>query len=187
MTQVTKNEVERSCEFTEELWNEIAQSICLMNDFDSETKTKVLKHKVLKTIAATPYLAGCNNPLRTAMSHVAIYFLAASKAGKQTFVHTADDDNNYLLRLERISHFDGGNKQVIQKAMDLLALVMIEDYSRDMDEDRLNNKYNPFISGTWHYLKIKNELIGRISKNISSELDEILDIHEAHNTYWDIL
>ncbi len=164
MTQQKHKVVVEGTKFTKTLWMDIVSKIVEMNNFDQDTRSKIEKHQVIKLIAGIPFIAGCNNPLRTALSHVSIYFLAASKAGKNTFVHTEDDDQDYLLRLERISHFDGGDKTIINKGMDLLALTMIEDYFRDMKEDRTKGKYNPFISGTWNYFQMKNMLSAKILK-----------------------
>ncbi len=48
--------------------------------------------------------------------------------------------------------------------MNVLALIMIEGYRKSMQKDKINNIYNPFVSGKWNYQRIKNKLLWEISK-----------------------
>lgn len=187
MLNTVKKEENLSIGFSETKWAELIEKMGMLYNLDSTAKAKMLNHKVTKMIAAIPFIANSNNPERTAMSHLSIYFLAASKAGKMTFVHKESDNDDILKRLESISNFDGGDETIIAKGMNLLALTMIEDYYRDMSDDKEKNKYNPFVSGAWNYLMIKNELVERASSYKITELDDIIDIHEVQNTYWELV
>ena len=48
--------------------------------------------------------------------------------------------------------------------MNVLALIMLEGYKRSIEKDRINNVYNPLISGKWNYQSIKNKLLWEINK-----------------------
>lgn len=48
--------------------------------------------------------------------------------------------------------------------MNVLALIMIEGYRKSMQKDKINNIYNPFVSGKWNYQSIKNKLLWEINK-----------------------
>ena len=170
--------------FTKDVWNGLVQKVSEINNFDKSMQKGLKEHKVIKLISAIPYIAGCDNPERIALRHLSIYFLAASKTGKEVFNHSKLDDSNIYKRLESISHFDGGDENIIQKGMDLLSLVMVEGYYRDIEKDKRNNKYNPLNSGAWNYLEIKNMLINRIQIN-SHEFNDILELHETINTWWE--
>ena len=73
-------------------------------------------------------------------------------------------------RLGFISTFEGGNSEIIEYGMNLLALIMIEGYHRSEEKDKQNGTYNPFVSGTWDYEKTKFSIISKIgvSKNHQS-------------------
>ena len=58
--------------------------------------------------------------------------------------------------------------------MNILALIMIENYKRTENLDKEKGIYNPFVAGTWNYKQIKNKLLWDINKIDVPEIDWIL-------------
>ena len=109
-------------DFTEARWLELVDRVSLLFHMDADRKEKILGNKAMKLTAAIPFIAGCRNPERTALSHLTIYIAAASEGGKDVFGHNFSDNDDVFTRLERISHFDGGDERLTGRGMNLLAL-----------------------------------------------------------------
>lgn len=50
---------------------------------------------------------------------------------------------------------------------------MIEGYRKSMENDKINNVYNPFVSGKWNYKELKKELTNKINSVYIEELDNL--------------
>ncbi len=72
------------------------------------------------------------------------------------------DDGDPLIRLERISHFIGGNRSVLDEGMARLGLAMPGGYQRDQGKDTARGEYNPLNAGIWDYDTIEAMLKSRI-------------------------
>ncbi len=165
------------------VWESIVQQTAESFRLDDKEKVVLKKSRIAQLIGALPYLANCNQPERTSLTHLSIY-LIAMKGSKKAFYHTSDDNDNILNRLDAINHFDGGDKKVIEKGMKLLALNMVHDYKRDIEEDQLNNKYNPINCGVWNYLEIVAQLTKDISLIDSPDMDEYFTAANTPFMYW---
>ena len=98
---------------------------------------------------------------------------------------TIPSDDEYLFRrLEPINHFTGGDNEIAQRGMNLIALCMIWDYERDVDEDRKLGKHNPISAGTLDFEEQKSDLIGRIESIQCDEMDAILPIEKCYCSFW---
>lgn len=127
---------------------------------------------VAKIIATIPFEAKCIEPERTAIAHLCLY--TAEKKGFQKYCsHQRTDDSNIYKRLDFISTFEGGNKEIINHGMNLLALIMLEGYRKSKQKDKKSNTYNPLNSGAWNYQLIKNKLLWEINKISIPNLDWI--------------
>lgn len=171
--------------FNSRVWNELVDVVVNQFGYDEVKRNRVSESKLLKVIAAIPYLAGCNNPGRTALIHMSTFCIAA-ESGKQFFLHNFSDNSSLDQRLYCISNFDGGDKQIIRKGMNLLKLVMLSDHKIDSDMDRWNKKYNPINSNVWNYEQITTTLI---KENLAIDcymLDEIMTTEEAVKEPWEM-
>jgi len=167
--------------FTE--WENIAASVAdafLMNKEDREW---FQNKNLAKLIAAIPYLAGCDDPGRTAITHLGAYILSIRI--KTVANCQPSDDTDLLRRLEMINNFIGGDQAIIQKGMSLIALNMIADYARDIDEDRMFGKYNPVDSGAFDYAKEKSDLETIIESVECREMDEIMSMDASVRGSWE--
>lgn len=172
-------------QFTEEQWTELVDSLSTVFKISPSRKNRILNNKVMKLTAAIPYAAGCRNPKRVSLSHLAIYLLAATQGGKQFFQHGFHDNDDLFSRLERISHFDGGNEIIINRGMNMLALAMLEDHITDAPGDRAEGKYNPINEGFWNYEKLSAALREKITSVPCKTLDSIMNINSDIPGYWD--
>lgn len=171
--------------FKEEQWSELVDRLSIIFSISPERKIKILNNKVMKLTAAIPFIANCSNPTRIALSHLSIYLVAATPGGKDVFEHNFSDNDNLLMRLERISHFDGGDELIINRGMKMLALSMLSDHKADAIEDMEINKYNPINMGVWKYEDLSKKLKDEIVAVPCQPLDLILDVTTDLPGYWD--
>ena len=180
--KVPAMEVKRSARmFTE--WENIAASVADAFRMDKEDREWFQNKNLAKLIAAIPYLAGCEDPGRTSITHLGAYILSIRIKAVANCQPT--DDADLFRRLEMINNFIGGDQAIIQKGMSLIALNMIADYARDIEEDRMFGKYNPVDSGSFDYEHEKNRLETIITSVECKEMDEILSMDEAVEQYWE--
>lgn len=148
---------EKHSELTEYTWNYFVKEMKKIFHFSYRELKNFRKCKIAKLIASIPFVAGCKEPERTAIAHLCIY-VAEIRGFQKYFAHLPSDDVDLFNRLAFISTFEGGNKEIIEHGMNLLALSMIEGYHKSEEEDKKSQIYNPFISGAWDY-KVKKEEI----------------------------
>jgi len=148
------------------LINEI-QSVFKLNEFE---RKRLETSMTAKLIAFLPYASGAKDADRTAIAHLCIYI--AEKKGFQRFcAHVPSDDDSPFTRLEQLSNFNGGDKNVIDHGMTILACIMLEGYRASQKIDLQNGVYNPLNSGVWDYEKIKHSLEYRLASTKCSLLD----------------
>lgn len=170
--------------FDNDLWLDLVARVSGFTGLSPRKQELLKSNKVAKLVAALPFLARCPNPHRIALSHLSIYLLASSEEGKDLFLHDFSDNSDIFGRLERIMHFEGGNREIIDRGMNLLALAMLGDHHRDRFIDRKKGKYNPLNAGVWSYEKTKKELTGKIESVASPDMDEILTTGETCSIPW---
>ncbi|AEE17912.1 hypothetical protein [Treponema brennaborense] len=130
------------------------QKVFKLNDFEV---TRLKNSNVAKIIATIPFAAGCNEPERTAISHL-ITYIAEIKGFQKYCAHLPCDNFDIYHRLNRLATFSGGDKKIIHEGLSLLALIMLEGYHESQEHDKQNKIYNPLNSGSWNYEQKKAEL-----------------------------
>lgn len=166
------------------VWPDISDRLAVTFNMDAEFKAKFKGLQTAQLICAIPYLAGCKNSERIAMSHVAIYLLSITEGGKAVLKHNLADNERILNRLERISHFEDGDPKIIMRGLNLLAIQMVCGYQRDIEKDAKLNKYNPISAGVWYYEELREELTDKVLDVPCPEMDEIFDLNTAYNAFW---
>ena len=66
--------------FNDRIWNRLLDMAKEVFSIDEEKTANLRVNPVFKLIGALPFLAGCDEPERTALSHMSIFLLAASPA-----------------------------------------------------------------------------------------------------------
>ncbi|MBI9099174.1 MAG: hypothetical protein JEY91_11885 [Spirochaetaceae bacterium] len=159
---------------TEKMWNCLTWDVARLFTLDKSELEKLRGNWVAKVIACIPYLAECRNPEKTALKHLGIYIESISPSTKSLYAHRKEDDISPFKRLEPISQFKGGKRTIIEKGMNLLALISLEDHQHDLEEDRMTGKYNPILSGAWDYTMTKQSLVAAIEKVPCTEMDNMM-------------
>ena len=163
-------------------WDQIVDLVAGTFRFTREETERFRSRAIPKLIAAIPFLAGCKDPLRTAISHLGTYVLSVRLP---EVAKTKPSDDEYLFRrLETINHFIGGDDDIIQRGMNLIALCMIYDYERDVAEDRRLNKYNPISAGSLDFEEQKHDLIRQIESVPCDGMDDILPVEKCVRKFW---
>jgi hypothetical protein len=136
--------------------------------------------RTAQLVGAIPFAAGCIEPERAALAHLAVYILAQRDGGRKAFDHNPSDDDGD--RLFHGSHFEGGDESIIAHGMALLELNAIQGYEADQDKDRASGEYNPLVSGAWDFTAKREELLDEIAATPAGGLDEIVGLMPM--IYW---
>ena len=150
---------------------------------DESERNWLRDKRIAKLIGALPFLAGCEQPERTAVTHLSTYLLSI-KETKPFFNADPSDDIDILERLRLIMNFRGGDPNIIDKGMSLLALSMLDDYKRDIHIDETFGKYNPVGAGSFDYESTREKLLSRIDTVACPQMDEILNSDMGGESYW---
>lgn len=168
--------------FNEEFWSKVVRLVAEALRLSLSEMESLQRNRTAMLIGALPALSGTPDADRVAVQHVITYLTARHL--EAIFDHRRDDDKEIMARLERISHFPGGDRRVIQRGMDLLALTMISGYERSVVTDRRQGVYNPIESGSWDGEREKARLVKAIRAVSSPEMDQILDLEVALRGDW---
>ena len=177
-----KKGVDFSRVFSEQ-WSEIAEAVGRSFRMDEEERVRFRDKPVARLIAAIPFLAGCDQPARTAIAHLGTYILSVRET-KPFFNADPTDDGDTLARLRLIMNFRGGDATIIDKGMALLALTMIVDYKRYIQIDAALGKYNPVASGAFDYDAIHTDLVRRIEAVDCPAMDEFFGPDVGGRGHW---
>jgi hypothetical protein len=168
--------------FDEHTWATISRIVAERLRYSIGELEELRENHTAKLITAIPYIAGCSNADRIAAQHLTTYLLAQS--AEAVFDHRETDDRDLFARLERISHFPDGSKELIHRGMSLLSLIMLAGYERDVQTDRSRSVYNPIGSGSWNAEEIKARQVRRVRSIPSPEMDHIVDLEHALRGDW---
>lgn len=160
--------------FPEETWREIASIIASTFSMDDTRARKLLSNATAKLIAAIPYLAGCREPMRSALAHLATFIVAGTPAAEKIFDHKAEDNYDVFARLATISHFEGGDPAIINRGMKHLAQMMIEGYKKDVGSDKAAGLYNPVADGSWNAEEKLASIASSTAAVPNAEMDSIV-------------
>jgi hypothetical protein len=184
MTVVQQSAVtSRTKAFPESTWAEISDRVALAFRMTEEEKRSFAEGRIARLIAAIPFLAGCEEAERTAVAHLGTYLLSI-KETKSCFNAQPGDGVSALERLRLISGFKGGDARIIERGLCLLALNMVSDYKRDIEEDAALGKYNPIAAGDWDYKDTVVDLEYRIISIECEEMEEIAPMVSIPMSYW---
>lgn len=171
--------------FLTDEWPGLVDSIAKAFSFPATEREAFASCRVAALIGALPFLSSCTEPRRCALAHLGTYVLAARSASKDAFLHSPADDAFLGRRLEQIGDFLGGDRALIVRGMELLALVMVAGYQRDREADAAKGKYNPLNSKAWDYEKMRAEQALSVAAIPCPEMDAILDPSAATSTTWE--
>ena len=169
----------------EATWNEVADSLADAFRMQPHEREWFKNKPVARLIAAIPLMAGCHDAERTAVAHLGTYLLSI-KSTKPYFNATTADDTDIFERLRLGTNFVGGDQSVIDKGMSMLALSMVIDYARDIDEDAKRGKYNPVDAGSFDYQAVRENLEQRIDSVDCPEMEMILRDFDTKDGWWSL-
>lgn len=181
----TPNHPGRIEEFSTATWCRISGLIALTFRFPGEEHVRFLNSKTARLIAAIPHLAGCGQPQRTALAHLATYVLSCKEGTRLVFDHCPEDDRTVSSRLAAIGHFEGGDANITARGMKLLAIQMICGYGRDLATDAVTHDYNPLLSLAWDGIELVESLAADIAAVECPGMDQIMSVAEAKRERWD--
>jgi len=173
----------RTSLFSDAKWAEISDRIAGAFRMTEEEKARLASGMIAKLIAAIPFLAGCEDAERTAVAHLGTYLLSV-KETKPYFIARPEDGASPLERLRLGADFKGGDRRIIEKGLCLLALNMVADYKRDIEEDAALGKYNPIAAGAWDFESTVADLQYKILLVPCEEMDALAPITAIPMIFW---
>lgn len=169
--------------FPDETWGAVASDLAAAFRMDAAEAEALKGNRIAKLVAALPFLAGCDDAGRTAVAHLGTYLLSVRET-KPWFCARPEDGASLFERLRLGANFKGGDEAIIRRGMSLLALNMISDYKRDLEEDAAAGKYNPLAAGDFVFEDAVEELEWAIAKVPCDEMDQIITAGEMPLSYW---
>jgi len=176
-------EIER---FSDNIWDFLVERVALFLHYDHEMSMSVYHNQLFKLAAAMPFLAMADNPMRYAMQNlVTIIMMSSAGVAKDIFLHNQCDDEEVFNRLRLLFHSNVGQESIQRRALALLAIVMINDYCTDQQEDMGNEKYNPVTAAVWDPSVEKSKLVEYIQSTHCPDVDVIFPLETALNRgFW---
>ena len=153
--------------FDDKMWDEMVEGVATSLQLSAADRNRIRDAKATKLIGSLPFLAGCDDPDRTAYLHLSAVVLDMFEiklGGKKVFDCRASDDTNVFRRLWAIGNFMGGDRNVLERGMNLLALAMTCGYEANAAKDTGNGEYNPFSKepSKTYFAKEKERLTAHI-------------------------
>lgn len=164
-------------------WPSIVDAVGHAFRMDETERTWLAEKPVARLIASIPFVAGCDNPARTAVTHLGTYILS----GRETkpFFNAAElDDVDVFARLRPIMTFQGGDQLLIDAGMALLGLNMLEDYRDDIQIDAALGKYNPIASGAMAFDDLRARLSSYVARDQWDLYSEVVGQDVGTLGYW---
>ncbi len=168
------------------IWSSIVSRTVATFQLNEEEKAFVMNDVLIRMFGLLPYYAECPNPVGVGLLNVSIY-LTERKGGRDLFLHTEDNDHDYVSRLKPFYDImRGGNEEVIEKGLAMAGLVLLNDYLHDREADANNGKYNPLNSGSWNYDSARQTLTGHAVRLLPGHrLETILSLKViAERFHW---
>jgi hypothetical protein len=181
--QTQETTVAKKALFPDALWAEISGRVAEAFRMTEDEREELRGSRIAKLIAATPFLAGCDDAERTAVAHLGTYLLSIRET-KPYFNTRPEDARGPLERLRLISSFSGGDRRIIERGLCLLALNMVSDYKRDIEEDERLGKYNPIAAGAWDFEDTVVDLQYKIISVECEEMEEIAPMAAIPMAFW---
>lgn len=171
----------------ESLWLSLAHDVSESFRLTEQEYDRFVCSPTARLIGLLPQFAGTETPKRDGCSNLAVYLMSI-RTTKAYYAHQPCDDRDVFARLHDIMNFNGGDRNILEKGMSLLALMMLNDYKRDQREDREASKYNPIDSGAWDYDTIRRSLLGKAGDDCGmggEGIDEILTVSQTAVEMWE--
>ncbi|MFW5800825.1 MAG: hypothetical protein ACOCVC_02230 [Spirochaeta sp.] len=164
--------------FSDSVWRGIVMALGYSFRLDNQEQNRLFEHKFSRLLAFTPFHAGCEQPMFTAIDHISSNMVACRGAE-----HLADADPRYdeypEKRLQRLFTHTGGDSLVLKRHRALVTLFMAAGYNRDRKYDDQIGIYNPFNSGAWDWEKLHNHYAGILSSISCPEMDAVFSYEDA--------
>ena len=147
----------------------------------SDTEQRWLEGSdVARLIGETPFLAGARNPDRTAVVNLSTLVLAWRRP--EVFGHRPGD--SIRSRLDVLDRFEGGDRRIIERSFDLLALRSLADHRADSHTDIQAGKRNPIVDDGLDVDAERSRLLAAIGAVPCPQMDEIMTPHTAWSIPW---
>ena len=170
---------------TKEQWDKISSRVRAVLNYGIAKTEWLHKSRMARLVASVPFLAECEKAEETSFTNLTVYLLSMDESIRDIYFHKPDDDVDVYRRLFPLNHFMGGNRDVVQCCLDLMALSMVSNYHKDVEEDNSLGKYNPVAEGKWNYQEISEKLITSIKKSITPEISAIFSVDDALTGVWE--
>lgn len=169
---------------SEENWKHLVSEVLKGMPEQEDNKAFILEHRLCRLIGMLPFIAKTKQPLRDGFTNLSLFLLSKHTPVKEVYEHKPQDDQDIMRPLIPYCHFTGGDEKILSRGMHLVAMVLLMDYKKNMDQDLEENRYNPLNSGQWHYENIMETLSLCVEDVYCPEMDDILSTAYIPFTPW---
>ena len=163
-------------------WNNLVNIVSSAFHLTEKERIALYKSRIARLIAAIPYLAGCEDVERTAISHLGIYMFTIRT--RNFFCTGTEEIKGLFKRMRMINNYLGGKTTLLERGMNLILLNILAEYEHDLSETWNPKKQDPMIAGIWYLKEEKDDLIKRIKAVNAPYMDEIITIEQAMIEWW---
>ena len=156
-------------------WERLSDGVAAAFRLTPHEKEIFKSRPVAELIGALPFLAGADDPERTAIRNLGVYLLSVRGATEPYFNPVPADDTDLFRRLRPYTEMRGGNQAIIDKALNLLAYHMVCDYERDVQEDGDSGQYNPVGAGVLDAKSVKLACLDQWKTISCPAMDEVME------------
>ncbi|MCF7946672.1 MAG: hypothetical protein K9K80_01910 [Spirochaetia bacterium] len=168
----------------EKIWVKLSSDTAASFSLPLEEKRKLRKSNTARLIALIPFISESPQPERDAVSSLAIYILSIKFPTKMYYSHTEEDDKDIMQRLKNLLNYSGGNIAIQHSGLALLSLKMLKGYKRDMERDRITNKYNPLNSGKWDFTSVYSTAAA-VYEEHAAVFSPFIERKSFEESYWE--
>lgn len=168
----------------DKIWEKLSADTAASFSLTSEEARKLKKSCTARLIALIPFISESPQPERDAVSSLAVYILSIKFPTKMYYSHNEEDDKDIMQRLMNLFNYSGGNRAVQHSGLALLSLNMLNGYKRDMERDRITNKYNPLNSGKWDFNSLYRETTAVYEKHAAA-FSPFIERKSFEESYWE--
>jgi hypothetical protein len=154
-------------------WDKILKDMVKVFKLSAKELNTISNSPAFKITAFIPYAAGCEDADRCSYTHLASLIMASRLGDFSVSSFRETDLENLNRRLDYVSNFKGGKKDVIKKGMDLLKYNMLLDYKADASNDSKIGKANPISVKTFNIEEELKKVKTELESNPSNDFDSL--------------
>ena len=170
-----------------ETWESLVDEVLMGMPQFKDKKQIIQDHRLCRLIGMLPFLASTDNPFRDGFTNLSLFLLSKDSPFGNVYNDQPNEHMDIMRPLIPFCHFSGGDERLLSRGMHLVAMVLLNEYKRNMDRDLDENRYNPLNSGQWNYQAVMETLSLCVDEVPCPLMDDILSREFLPFTNWAVV